>query len=140
MEAVYADLATKLASCILRGKIPRGERQKESRATYSLWRDERDYRLDFKQPAALLRRKIDALSFPHPGAACMIDAREFKVLEAESIPDLKIENRDCGKVIFYREERPVVVCGEGLLRIDRLVDSDGKDVPFPLKNFRTRFE
>lgn len=139
-EKIYAQLSISLVATLIKGKTPKGRKQVAKDASYSLWRDERDYRLDFKSSSERLVRKINALSHPYPGALVLIDGVEHRILEAKEFPDVKIENRDVGKVLFYRASFPVVVCGKGLLQITKIADTTGKSISFPLKNFRTRFE
>ena len=40
-------------------------KQKESEATYSLWRDENDYFINWELPIKKICRFIDALGFPY---------------------------------------------------------------------------
>jgi methionyl-tRNA formyltransferase len=61
-------------------------------------------------------------------------------LEAvQEVEDVVVENRTPGKVIFVQEGLPVVVCGQGLVKIlaARWVGS-GRSI-LPLAQFRSRF-
>ena len=64
---------------------------------------------------------------------------DYSSLDFESIiDDVKIENRDVGKIIFIKDGYPVIVCGKGLLKITEAVYlNDAKSI-FPLKKFRIR--
>ena len=42
--------------------------QMESEATYSVWRDEDDYLIDWTEDSDRIKRSIDALGFPYKGA------------------------------------------------------------------------
>jgi methionyl-tRNA formyltransferase len=53
--------------------------------------------------------------------------------------DVNIENRTPGKVIFLENNLPVVVCGKGLLKIDRAIYDDGEDA-LPFSTFRILFK
>jgi methionyl-tRNA formyltransferase len=112
--------------------------QDESKATYSLWRDEADYRIDWTKQATMIRRFIDAVGFPFKGASCVVDGKVLRIAEAEEIADVIIENRDAGKVIFIQDGKPVVVCGQGLLKIHGLYDELGNSM-LPFARFRSRF-
>lgn len=114
--------------------------QQEAAATYSLWRDEADYAIDWTQSASRIRRKIDAVGFPYLGARCTYDGQLITVQQASEVPDVNIVNRDVGKVIFMRDQRPIVVCGTGLLKLEAAVFVDSNESIFPLKSFRTRFQ
>lgn len=59
--------------------------------------------------------------------------------EVEERPDLLIENRDIGKVIYLEEQSPVIVCGKGLLKIIKARYLEGDSI-LPLQIFRSRFE
>ena len=61
-----------------------------------------------------------------------------RILEVEEVPDVVIENRTPGKVIFMNSGKPTVVCGSGLIQIVRMVDDNGRSL-LPLKRFRIRF-
>ena len=51
---------------------------------------------------------------------------------------MNIENRDVGKVIFKRNNQPVIVCGKGLVVIDEVSTEEGEKIDFQNK-FRIRF-
>jgi len=63
----------------------------------------------------------------------------MRVNDAEVLPDLLIENRKPGKIIFIQNGKPVVVCGMGLLKIISLTDDNTTQEMLPLKRFRIRF-
>jgi methionyl-tRNA formyltransferase len=93
--------------------------QDESSATYSLWRDEEDYFIDWNLDALVLERTINALGFPYGGARTTFDDNIIILDEVKSIPDLKIENRTPGKILFLENNQPTIVCKSGLLKIQR---------------------
>src|SRR5262245_19846632 len=134
--ANYKDLALRVAASLARDEDPGATPQSEEGASYSLWRDDDDYFIDWTKPAATIRRTIDAMGFPYKGAASRIDGKVARIVRAEALSDVNIANRSCGKVVFIQGEKPVVVCGVGLLRIDELVDEAGRSL-LPLARFRT---
>lgn len=134
----YADLARQLAIDIENGKELIGKKQSEAQASYSLWRDEEDYQIDWTKSAPEIRRFIDAVGFPYQGASTFIGHKLVRILEAEDLSDVVIENRSPGKVIFIKDSYPVVVCGKGLLKILSIVDDETRKSLLPLKNFRVR--
>jgi methionyl-tRNA formyltransferase len=120
--------------------ILRGQAQDERLATYSLWRDESDYRIDWRQSSQKIKRLIDAVGLPYAGASTTWRTKILRILEAEVVPDVVVEARGShiGKVIFNQLEGFVVVCGTGLLKIKKAVDDDtGEAINLP---FRSRFE
>lgn len=115
--------------------------QKEQDASYSIWRDETDYWIDWRQSAEDIRRLIDALGYPYKGACTQADNLTIRITDATEVDDVVIENRHCGKVIFIEDGKPIVICGTGLLKINQaFVDVNGEKKSFlPMKKFRMRF-
>lgn len=114
-------------------------KQDESRATYSLWRDEEDYRIDWSMHARDIKRFVDAVGYPYKGASALLEDNVVRMLQAEVLDDVKIENRTPGKVIFLKDGYPVIVCGTGLLKVINATYDDGSSL-LPLKKFRSRFK
>ena len=81
--------------------------------SYSLWRDEDDYQVNWSWPAARVVRFVDAVGFPYDGAKCAYGS----VLQAEVIEDVCFENRCPGKAWRRNGALVDVVCGEGMVRI-----------------------
>lgn len=135
----YVSLALNIADVLNRDAQLTAYPQAEESASYSLWRDEEDYFINWSSSATTIMRFIDAVGFPYKGAASILNGKVVRILKAQALSDVKIENRTPGKVIFIRETKPVVVCGEGLLRIDEIKDEQGQDL-LPLPHFRSRFK
>jgi methionyl-tRNA formyltransferase len=134
----YKELVTSIMAGLSTGAVPAGQPQQEHLATYSLWRDEQDYRIDWQADSATLKRFIDAVGWPYQGASTLVNGILARVQDAEIEHDVHIENRAAGKVLFVVGQQPVVVCGRGLLRLTKLSYETGEDA-LPLKQFRTRF-
>ena len=113
--------------------------QNESKATYSLWRTEEDYKIDWHQSSKKIKRFIDAVGYPYLGAFAFVGKRKVRIFEVSQISDITIENRSPGKVIFMEQGNPVVVCGKGLLKIELASFDDNNEPLLPLKLFRTKF-
>lgn len=114
--------------------------QDESKASYSLWRNEDDYQIDWSLSAETISRSIDALGFPYRGASAWDGDQKCRILEAEEVDDVLLENRVPGRVIFMEEGCPVVVCGKGLIKLKKMVDDTSGEDLLPLKRFRTHFK
>ena len=113
--------------------------QIEDDATYSLWRDEEDYRIDWSQSSKAIKRFIDAVAFPYQGAQSLLEGNQKVFIdEATIMEDIKLELRHPGKVIKLIGGNPVVVCGEGLLQISKMRCKDGTE--FRLQKLRVRFK
>jgi methionyl-tRNA formyltransferase len=128
---VYGDLAAE----VLEGDL-RSTPQDHARATYSLWRDEHDYRIDWSMDDRRICRLINAASDPFPGAWTTANGETVRVLKAEVVSDRRIEDRTPGKIAYLDESAPVVVCGTGLVRATSFVGDNLAHFPFALK---TRF-
>lgn len=139
ISVLYVSIVAQIMHNISKELPIEGVMQDESKASYSLWRDNEDYYINWKLSALEVCRFIDSVGYPYDGAKCKINNAIVKVIEAEIFEDLKIENRDIGKVLFFENEFPIVVCGIGLIKIKEAVyESTGESI-FPMKKFRTRF-
>ena len=135
----YALLGNKVISKLISDDVIQAFKQDERLATYSLWRDEEDYFIDWSEDAEKISRQIDAMGFPYKGAKTRINNQIITIIESKPINDVVIENRSIGKIIFRQENKPVVVCGKGLLLIANAEDSNHKKVDLS-KKFRLRFK
>lgn len=136
----FNELALQIASCLQRDIEPTARPQDEALVSYSLWRDEEDYFIDWRLSATCIKRMIDAVGHPYKGAAVLLDGKVVRILEAKVIEDVNINNRAEGKVLFVTNGKPVVVCGTGLLMIEEGIDEVSRSSIFPLKKFRSRFK
>jgi methionyl-tRNA formyltransferase len=113
-------------------------KQDESLATYSLWRDEADYKIDWNQSCYYIQRFIDAVGEPYKGAFTTLDGKKLIIKDAFVIEqDYLIENRTPGKVLFKKNDNLFIVCGIGLLSVSEFYDIYGNQ--FAIDKFRTRF-
>lgn len=111
--------------------------QNDLEATYSLWRDETDYEIDWNLSSDKIVRTIHALGFPYQGASTKLNNRKIRILEACLVDDVVIINRTAGKILLIDNNKPVVVCKIGLLKIDSAIFDDDKTVVI-FKTLRTR--
>lgn len=137
---VYIEIARKLVDAISEGKKLEGLDQEESQASYSLWRDEQDYWIDWTWSSEKIKRFVDAVGYPYAGARTFCNDVISIVNSVELIADVEINDRcsAIGKVIFIDNTHPVVVCGKGLIKIFDIKTPQGKSL-LPLNKFRTRF-
>jgi methionyl-tRNA formyltransferase len=127
------------ASRYLRGELHERTVQDESHATYSIWRDAEDYRIDWLQDAEVIERSIRALGPPYLGAQTQLQGRTVVIHEARLAGDLDYAIRQPGKIASLDAEgRPTVVCGRGLLQV-LSATADGENI-LPLKALRLRFQ
>jgi len=138
VSACYIEVVRRICNDIMENRALPSVVQDETKATFSLWRDEKDYHLKWDQPAEVIKRTIDATGFPYRGAMALIDGTPVRIIEAEVGNDLVISNREAGKVIFIKQAVPHVVCGSGILKILRMEDETQNT--FTLTRVRNRFE
>jgi len=108
----------------------------------SVWRDEMDYRIDWRWPVHKLIRFINAVGFPYKGAFTMMGGVPVRVLGAVEEQNIAIENREdhIGKVIKIDNGFPVVICADGMLKITEVVDDVNRDSVLPLTKLKTRMK
>jgi methionyl-tRNA formyltransferase len=105
-------------------------------ATYSMWRDEEDYRIDWAKPAEQIRRFVDAVGWPYMGAKTTLQGREIRIDAVELRPDVVFSERCPGKLWSVTGGTPDVACGSGILRLLKAREADGSPVKFT--SLRTR--
>lgn len=94
-----------------------GQTEQRFCESYSMWRDEDDYVIEWGMDAGWIARFIDAVGYPFKGASTAdTKGTTYRILDAEPCGDALIGNRTPGKV-FSLHDHPVVVCGTGLLRV-----------------------
>jgi methionyl-tRNA formyltransferase len=128
------------AQIVSHDTIKNAIKQDDERATYSLWRDMDDYLIDWSKSSEYISRFIDSVGFPYTGALTYMNGKGIRIIDVESLENIIIENRHVGKIIYLKEDKPVVVCGEGLLLIKEAFYDESKESIFPLKRFRIRFK
>lgn len=108
-------------------------------ATYSIWRDEEDYLIDWQQGSTMIERTVRALRSPYLGAKTRCGDRLITIHKATVENDLTFAIRQPGKVWSVDElGRPSVVCGDGILKVHEATFENGSHMT-PLKNLRMRF-
>lgn len=110
--------------------------QDASLATYSLWRDESDYFIDWNWPADQIARFVNAVSWPYLGAKTALEGRQIIVDRVTVLDDLCIPLRESGKVWSITNNVPTVVCGSGMISLLSARDCNGAPVEF--KTLRSR--
>ena len=140
ISAAYAELADKIIGNLSRGDELLSMPQSEDLASYSLWRDDEDYFIDWNRSSEYISRFVDAVGLPYAGAKSRMNGEIIKIIDVTPVLDVKIEDRDSnvGKVIFIKDGAPVVVCKDGLIMINKAETLNGESV-LPLKKFRSRF-
>ena len=115
------------------------QKQIEKSATYSIWRDEEDYRIDWSKSADEILAFIDSVSFPDKGACTSLNGETLRIFSARVVPDLLVINRTPGKVWKIENGNPIVLCGSGLLEFQEYSFENQFGDSSQLKNLKSRF-
>ncbi len=97
-------------------------KQSDNFASFSVWRDESDYFIDWEDDADYISRFCDAVGYPYGGAKTYLNGEIIRVVECVSVDDLNIAQRkkNLGKILMFYDGKPVVICGSGLLKLNRI--------------------
>jgi methionyl-tRNA formyltransferase len=138
---LYAKLVVKTASDIFQYRMLKSTPQDESLATYSLWRDNNDYFINWYSKSEDILRFINAVGSPYKGASAYLNSKVVRILDAEIVPNVVVENRIgfIGKNIFMDDGKPTVICIDGLLKLVDIKAEDGTSLIGKVP-FRSRFE
>ena len=117
VSELYKNLSRKIFLSTLNPLTLESQQQLVSEVSYSVWRDNEDYKINWESDAQSIQRHIDAVGYPYRGAYTMMNGDMIRITSAEVIPDVIIENRCPGKVLFNTDGYPVVICGSGLLKL-----------------------
>ena len=109
--------------------------QKNDAASYSIWLSPDDQFVDWSQSSDAVIRRINALGFPYSGAKTRCANVQLTVCDPIPEVNLNFEHRQPGKIWRIVDGDPIVLTGDGLLRV-RLTDEKGER---PELSLRTRF-
>jgi methionyl-tRNA formyltransferase len=125
----YCRLADRVVSSASLGPLSFSQQDSHT-ATYSIWRNEDDYRIDWAMPAEEICRFVDAVGWPYMGAKTSMQGREIRIDRVEICSDLVFAQRCPGKIWTLNGGSPEVVCGSGMLRVVKAREQDGGLVKF----------
>lgn len=136
MADLYVSMAIEITAKLIKGElfaIPQNEKD----ATYSIWRDEKDYEIDWTADAVSIYNKIRATGYPYKGACARIGDETIRIVSARIENDITFAVRDCGKIWNLNGGNPIVVCGKGMLCITKATYENG--TPYDFLKLRMRF-
>jgi len=113
-----------------------GTPQDHSAATYSVWRDDEDFRINWSDDALRICRTVDALGWPYQGARTQVGSTPLTILDAIPGPDLRFELNQPGKLWSISEGIGTVICGRGTVVLRDVRDADGN--PYRFERLRVR--
>lgn len=139
VSELYGELVMEIMGMISSGEAIAATAQEESEASYSLWRNEDDYAIDWNRDAEYIQQFVYSVGYPYKGASSMLERVKYRILDCEIDEDVRVENRCPGKLLFMRDGCPVIVCGKGMLKITKLETDEGVSC-LPMKKYRVWFK
>lgn len=137
---LYSELLLKISKDLIKGLPITEYKQDDSLASFSPWRNEEDYFINWHDCSKKIKRFVDATGYPYDGAKTKIGGDFVRVEEVNIIDDVFVEDRfsHVGKVLFMDEKKPVVICGSGLIKLNSFYDDNGHSLVGKIP-FRTKF-
>ena len=135
---LYSELIIEIVEKVIKNKFLNSEEQIEDQSSYSLWRNEDDFRIDWSLDANDILQFINALGEPYKGASTKLEGQTIRVHNVEVLNEKKIENRDYGKILLIKNGYPIVVCGKGIIKLTDVRDEIGESI-IPFKKMKLRF-
>jgi len=114
--------------------------QDESKATYSIWRDDIDYYINWHWSAEKIVRFVDAVGWPYNGAKTVYGSKIIHIYEAALVEDRRFEDRHPGKIWRLNDGSPEVICGSGMIQIVKASYEEGSEVIFDKLRLRLKSE
>ena len=90
--------------------------------------DKHEAAIDWRQPAALIERRIRAFD-PFPGASTTLGDAVIKLWRSEIDSYLRTPDARCGQILAINDAGITVACGDGALRLTELQRPGGKRLP-----------
>ncbi|HQZ57279.1 MAG TPA: methionyl-tRNA formyltransferase, partial [Ottowia sp.] len=90
--------------------------------------DKHEAAIDWRQPAALIERRIRAFD-PFPGASTTLGDAVIKLWRSEIDSCLRTPDARCGQILAINDAGITVACGDGALRLTELQRPGGKRLP-----------
>ena len=139
ISPLYSDLVCEISQKVIENQPIESEVQIEDHASYSLWRNEDDFQIDWSLDSNDIARFIDTLGEPYKGASTILEEKIIRIYSVEILNDKTIENRDAGKILFIDNGFPVVVCGKGIIKLTDVRNDNGETM-IPFKKMKLRFK
>jgi methionyl-tRNA formyltransferase len=139
LTPLYIEMLIEISGKVMENKQILSHEQRAVEISYSPWRDNRDYMINWSKDADYIKRFVDAVGKPYSGARTTVNGGELVLEDAKVLNDVNVVDREqhIGKTLFLEGANPVVICGQGLLKITAFSDPiSGKR---PTLRFRTRF-
>ena len=129
VSKLYAETLNELMDMLEEGNII-SHPQDESFATYSIWRSPEDCEINWHDDAKKVYNLIRAVGEPYPGAFTYYDGEKIIIEKAEIVDDMNFADRMPGKIWSINDNKPMVICGEGMIEIISAKDDKNNAVIF----------
>lgn len=127
---IYCKLILKLLDLLEKNSIVTYP-QDESLATYSVWRNPEDCRIDWNMSSKQICNLVRAVSFPYTGAFTYMEGEKIYIWKSKIVEDKKFVIRYPGKVWeIDPHDNPTIICGEGMIKLIDVTDEDMKKINF----------
>jgi methionyl-tRNA formyltransferase len=134
---LYAEIVLELMNSLMQHKELDRIPQKNEQATYSIWRNEEDYFINWNDEAAQIVRFVDAVGYPYEGAKTRTgDGEIIRIKECQLVENIVSEVYAPGKLLMFDGNYPIILCGCNAVKLLKFEDVNGSSYIF--KNFRTR--
>ena len=107
--------------------------------SFSIWRNEEDYKIDWNWSADKISRFVDAVGYPYPGAKTNYMENEIIIHDVKVIPDKNFIDRHAGKIWSKTNNQPEVICGTGMIKISKATYLLDPHVSVGFKKLRVKF-
>lgn len=136
---IYGDMTVNLLELLSENITPSIKKQISENATYSIWRDEDDYFIDWTQDAESIKRFVDSVGYPYANSRTRSKKTDKVIIitSVEVISGYLFELNHSGKVFKIEDGCPLVICGKDALKITEFADEDGNFIK--INKLRTRF-
>jgi methionyl-tRNA formyltransferase len=136
VESDYVTLTKKILNDLMANRLTKGIVQDSSKSSYSMWRDQEDYRINWNLTIEEIQRFVYAVGHPFEGAFSIINGEKIRITDCEILADINIENRTNGKVFSIANNQPNIVAKNGLIKITNATDDSGE--PYRFKTLKNR--
>lgn len=127
MMYVGADVILETVKLIESGKYT-FEKQTETEASFAPKIFHHTCKIDFNKPVRSVYNFIRGLS-PYPGAWCIIDGKETKIIRAITLPE--VDNIACGRIHTDHKKVLKIKCADGYIQVLLLKPEGKKVMPVP---------
>ena len=137
VAGLYVEIVLIILKLIIDKKTLNSLPQNGDNATYSIWRNEEDYFINWANAADQIVRFVDAVGYPYDGAKTKTEDGEIiRILECEVVKNIVSEINAPGKLLMYDQNYPIILCGQNAVKLLKIEDVNKK--PHVFQKFRTR--